>query len=201
MGKMPRLIKWLWRAWPIFITLAIIGIHLLLLTYYPQNKGDIHKIFVFLTQIVGGGLIIYTIDSNIGVFKQKSLCTLLSNYFSEFPLNNRSITSVISCSEGSADSCGLIAKIIQNPQGIDEKIRYLQDQINEIKGDLKKVDKELNEKIAHQSKEMDVQIQEARSALQSLESKMDKVSSGSVTDQLFGVMLMVYSAIVSYVIA
>lgn len=96
---------------------------------------------------------------------------------------------------------GVKAKITasRNPQNIDEKIEYLQEQINKLKRDLEQKSKELNQKIEHQSKEMNAQIQDAKSVLQNLEFKMDEVSTGGIKIQLFGVLLMVYGAIAGYV--
>lgn len=87
----------------------------------------------------------------------------------------------------------------RNPQTIDEKIDYLQEQINELKLDVEQESKELNGKIVRLSKEMNIQIQDAKSTIQSLESKMAEVSIGGIKVQLFGVLLMVYGAISSYV--
>ncbi len=148
--------------------------------------------------MVGGLLILYSIDSNIGVIKQKSLLTVLAAYFKEFPLIKKSVTLEV---QGFANATSFgKAKITvgRNPNSIEEKIEYLQDQINEIKHDLEQETKELNEKIDRQSKEMGTQIQETKSALRNLESKMDEVSTGGVKVQLFGVLLMVYGAIADY---
>lgn len=86
----------------------------------------------------------------------------------------------------------------RNPQSIDEKLEYLQEQINEVKRDLEQESKGLNEKIDRQSKEISEQIQDAKMALRSLESKMDEVSIGGIKVQFFGVLLMVYGAIAGY---
>ena len=82
--------------------------------------------------------------------------------------------------------------------GSRRTLTYLQEQINEVKRDLEQESKELNEKIDRQSKEMNAQIQDAKAALHSLESKMDEVSTGGLKVQLFGVLLMVYGAIAGY---
>jgi len=173
-------------------------VHLLLLNSFPQNVGTINKVISLLTQMFGGLLILYSIDSNIGVIKQKSLLILLATYFKEFPLIKRPIIIETQCSPIAIS--GRKAKIIlgRDPKSIEEKIEYLQYQIIEIKHDIEQEKKELNDKIDRQSKELSVQIQEAKSGLQNLELKMDEVSTGGVKVQLFGVLLMVYGAISGY---
>lgn len=198
MGTLLRLIKWVWRAWPILVIGFLFCVHLLLLNYFSQWAGFINKTASLVSQLVGGLLILYSIDSNIGVIKQKSLFSMLGNYFKEFPLIKRSV--VIELQGVAMAILGGKAKISVgcNLQSIEEKIEYLQEQINELKCDLEQESKELNEKIDRQSKEINAQIQDAKATLRSLESKMDEVSTGGIKVQLFGVLLMVYGAIAGY---
>lgn len=198
METLLRLIKWLWRAWPILVIGFLFCAHLLLLNYFSQSAGSINKTASLVSQLVGGLLILYSIDSNIGVIKQKSLFSMVANYFKEFPLIKRDV--VIQLQSGVMTISGGKPKISvsRNPQSVDEKIEHLQEQINDLKRDLALESKELNEKIDRQSKEMNEQIQNAKVALRTLESKMDEVSTGGLKVQLFGVLLMVYGAIAGY---
>lgn len=178
--------------------MPLICAHLLLLSRFPQGAVLINKSIALITQLIGGLLILYSIDSNIGIIKQKSLLALLANYFKEFPLIKRSITLE---AQGAAMAItGGKARITvgRNPQSIEEKIQYLQDQINEIGQDLEQETKDINEKIDRQAKEMNAKIQEHKSALRNLESRMDEVSTGGIKPQLFGVLLMIYGAISGY---
>lgn len=198
MSTIIRLIKWLWRAWPIVVLAPLIGAHLLLLSLFPQSAVLINKSIALITQLIGGLLILYSIDSNIGIIKQKSLFLLFANYFKEFPLVNRSTT--IELQGASMAITGGKAKLSvgRNPQNIEEKIRYLQEQINEMKQEFEQETKDIHERIDRQTKEMNVKIQETNSALKNLESKMDEVSTGGIKPQLFGVLLMIYGAVSGY---
>lgn len=197
-GVLLRLIKWSWRAWPILVLVFLFCAHLLLLNYFSQWANFINKLASLVSQLAGGLLILYSIDSNIGIIKQKSLFSILTDYVKEFPLLKRSV--VIQLQGMTMVVSGGKAKLTvgRNPQNIDEKLEYLQEQINEVKRDFEQEAKNLNEKIDCQSKEINAQIQDAKGALRSLESKMDKVSTGGIKVQLFGVLLMVYGAIAGY---
>jgi hypothetical protein len=192
------LIRWLWRAWPVLNLVFLFCAHLLLLYYFSQSASFINKTTSLVSKLVGGLLVLYSIDSNIGVIKQKSLFSILANYFKEFPLIKRPV--VIEVPGGIITISGGRPKITvgRSPQNIEDKIDYLQEQINELKRDFGQESKELNEKIDRQSTEMNSQIQVNKSALQSLESKMDEISTGGINVQLFGVLLMVYGAIAGY---
>lgn len=158
----------------------------------------INKRVSFFLQIIGGLLILFSIDSNIGIIKEKTLFSIFANYLREFPLIKRSVVIKL---QGTANvTIGTEAKItvVRNPKNIEEKIEYLQEQINVVKRDLEQTQKELNEKINRQSKEIIIQNQEVKSVLRNFESKMDKVSVGGIKAQLFGVLLMLYGAIAGY---
>lgn len=179
--------------------MLLVVAHLLLLGQFPQGTVLINKSITLVTQLIGGLLILYSIDSNIGIIKQKSLLTLLANYFREFPLIKRSI--ILEGQVASMAITGVKGKIPfgrNNPQSVDEKIQYLQDQIDEVRRDFEQETKDINEKIDHQAKETKAKIQESRSVLRNLESKMDEVSTGGIKLQLFGVLLMVYGAVSGY---
>ena len=150
-------------------------------------------------QLVGGLLILYSIDSNIGVIKQKSLFALLTNYIKEFPFIKRSLVLEAQCAAFGTSFGKAKISATRNPTSVDEKIAYLQEQIDGLRCELEQESKELNEKIDLHAKKMGEQIQDAKAALQNLELKMDEVSTGGIKIQLFGVLLMVYGAIAGYV--
>ncbi len=194
-----RLFRWSCRAWPALILITLICIHLLLIYYFCLNVSITNKTISLISQLGGGLLILYSIDSNIGIIKEKHLFAVFINYLKEFPLVKRSY--VINAQGGVIAMSGGKAKLTvgRNPQSIDEKLEYLQEQINEVKRDIEQESRDLNEKIERKSKEMKVQIQKAKTALQNIESKIEEVSIGGIKVQLFGVLLMIYGAISGYV--
>lgn len=119
MGTLLRLIKWFWRAWPILILIFLICEYLLSLNWFSQNAGFINKTASLVAQPVGGLLILYSINSNIGVIKQKSLLSILTSYFKEFPLIKKSV--VIEARGAAMAMTGVKAKITasRNPVRCD----------------------------------------------------------------------------------
>lgn len=198
MSKIIRLTKWLWRAWPVIGIVPLFCIHMLLRSQFPQGAELINETVCLVSQLIGGLLVLYSINSNSGIITQKSLLTLIGNYFNEFPFLKRSFTL-----KGLGGVCPTAVgkvrlSVVRNPQSIEEKIKYLQEQINEIKRDFEQETKDLNDKIDRQAKELSVKIQETNSALRNFESKMDEVTTGGIKPQLFGVLLMIYGAISGY---
>ncbi len=193
-----KLLIWLWRAWPILSLFPVIFIHALLIHYFCLNASTTNKIFSYGSQIAGGLLILYSIDSNIGVIKGKTLIEVLVNYIKECPL--KKLPLQVEVHDGVNVVAGGKAKVAycRNPKTIDAKIEYLQEQIKNVKRDLEQESKDLHNKIDLQAKNMGIEIQKTKSTLQTIESRMEKVYVGGIKGQLFGVLLIVYGAFSGY---
>ena len=85
----------------------------------------------------------------------------------------------------------------RKPKDIEEKIEYIQEQINEVRKDLERESKERRAQIADLSKEMSAKTQETQVALRNIKSKVEK-TLGGVTGGVFGVLLMFYAAVARY---
>lgn len=199
MNTLFRLTIWFWKAWPIIIVAFLICLHLQLINYYPQYNNLIHKTVSLVTQLLGGLLILYSLDSNIGIANQKTLLVLLKAYFRDFPLVKKSVTLEAQGSASSVSKGKVEATVVRNPKYIEEKIEYLQTQINELKLDVQGRIEELNARIEQQSKEIGMKTQKIDSAILNLESKIKEISIGSLKFQLLGVLLMLYGAISGYI--
>lgn len=199
MDTLLRLTIWFWKAWPIIIVTFLICLHLQLLNCYPQDNNFIHKTISLVTQLFGGLLILYSLNSNIGVVNQKTLLALLKAYFRDFPLFKKSVTEGAQVLESSEPTDKQEATVVRNPKYIEEKIEYLQNQINELKQDAQGRIEELNARIEQQSKEIGIKTQKIDSTILNLESKIKEISIGSLKSQLLGVLLMLYSAISGYI--
>lgn len=193
-----RLIMWCWRAWPVYIILLLLGIHSLLIFYLSWEPCTTNKTISLFTQILGGVIVVYMINSNIGIISNKNLRKILSDYIRNCPLFKRNI--VLEAEEGSIGVTGgnVEFSIIRHPKSIEEEITYLQEQIEWVKRELKQKIVDVNEKIDRNSRETKSENQKYSVAVNNIESKLGKFSLGSLKIQLFGVLLMIYGAISGY---
>jgi hypothetical protein len=199
MNTILQLAKWLWRAWPLIVVLSMAFIHLLVLHHYITNVSATNKIVSLVCQLLGGGLILHSIASNIEIVKGKTPRSIFFNYLLEFPLRKKSIAiEAQSISTGMASVGNPKLTVVRNPKYIEEKIEYLQEQINEVRKECEQESEELSSKIDGLSKKMSAKTQETMLALGDIESKMEKVSVGGVMEGLFGVLLMFYGAGAGY---
>ena len=190
---MIRLLKWFWRAWPVIIILVVFNIHLTLISYF--GFCETNKLIALITQLVGGCFILYSIDSNIGIIQNKNLVDIFFEYIKAFPLIKRPVV-LGPFTVGANCSASIEVAVTQNPKTIEDTLKYLQKQITENKIDterrIKSLDKTINQKIGSNQNE-------TKSALLEIETKMEKVSIGGIKVQIFGILLMVYGAITSYI--
>jgi hypothetical protein len=91
MGRLRRLRRWLWRAWPILVV-AIAVVHYVLHRLFPHGVAVLNKFVGAGLQVFGGILVLIPINRNIGTFKRGSLPSLVAQWFREFPLVKRSVT-------------------------------------------------------------------------------------------------------------
>jgi hypothetical protein len=200
MRKIFPLLKWFWRAWPALILLIFFFTHMLLINYFHFNANATNKTIALIAQIVGGLLILYSIDSNIGIIKGENLLKIFIGYLKEFPLLKRTVVLEVQGAVHAVTSGEARLTVVRKPKSVKEKIEYLQAQIIEVKERFEELSKKLNEKVDRQSKEMRAQIQETKSLLRRIETKMEEVSIGGIKVQLFGVLLIVYGSISDYLV-
>ncbi len=193
------LLKWIWRSWPGLITLLLITIHFSLIYYFCFDASATHKNISLISQLVGGILILYSIDSNIGILKEKNLLILFSNYLKDFPFITKSY--VINVKPGKFTITPGKAKITvtRNPQNIEEHFTYLQEQINSISTELEQSIEELNEKYTKVSNLVNTQTNENKTLIKKIESQIEDVSIGGLKIQLSGILLVFYGAISGYI--
>ncbi len=186
------------RAWPAIVLSLILLSHFLLLHFFQSYATCINHTITLLSQLGGAFLIVYSINSNFRILKQKSIVALLANYFSEFPLKKKSIIIELKGNAKITMKMSGDLTIVRNPQTLEEKISYLQEQISELSQSVAIGTKALNNKIEIQSKEMCAKIDGTLLSFQQLESLLHEIYTVDIQPQLFGVLLMFYSPLIEY---
>ena len=176
--------------WPLLVILICHPIASYFLTY---------KLISLIAQILGGVLVLYSIDSNIQTFNEKNIVAIFKDWLRTNPRNKRSV--IVQPQIGSITLTGCRPKLIvgRNPRSIDEKFEFLQEQINELTSEVEYQFKELKIKADRHVKETKGQINDIKSDLDGIELKIKEASIGGIKIQVFGVLLMVYGAFCGYI--
>ena len=61
--------------------------HVKFLEYFPGERSEyINKSFIAILQVIGGLIVLYTINSNLGLFEQKDLAARAFSWLKSCPL-------------------------------------------------------------------------------------------------------------------
>ena len=198
---------WLFKAWPFLAFVPICLLHFFLhqapclALWLPcPSNSEINKLVGLIFQIFGGLLILYSIDSNLGHFKDNGLFKIFSRWFKSCPVIKGKNQKIHEAGFASTTDIGSVnyrgSKV---PVTVEEKLAHLQQQIEWIKEDAKKDKHELVVKIGNVSNEVETNLRQTEQNFTVLNSKLESVTVGGLKLQVFGFNLLVYSAILSYV--
>ena len=184
--------------WPVLLPAAFAGLHYLIGMKVSIDLSHANKAISLILQLVGGILILYTIDSNLGIMNETSLFSLFLSYIKSFPLIKRSFTLKID--PATMEITGHPVKLRDGgpTNTIDEKIDYLQKQITWLKEDLNDEVKNIKGMVHSVEKKANILISEIRGSIGSIDRKVKELSASGIKTQIFGVLLMIHGSVSSY---
>lgn len=168
--------------------------HYLLLNIFLLDASLINKSVALLSQIVGGILIMLSINSNIDTLKQESLYILFNKYLKTYPLFKQVEIINVTPAKFTSTTKTVQVNLVRHPKNIEEEIEYLQEQINTLRQDCEQQHQMLNKSVQYQFRDINTQILENNVSVQDLQNKIEKVLIGNIKQQLFGLLLIVYGA-------
>ncbi|WP_299010498.1 hypothetical protein [uncultured Shewanella sp.] len=198
------IIKWIFRAWPLLASLLIIYIHHLTLTLpclIPLtcwSNEVINKYLSFSLNILGGILVLYSINSNLGVFKKGNLVVLFCNWLKSFPLIKRkqvSVTKDLSMSYSNELSARIDST--KPPETIDELYKYTQEQLFLLRKDLKNERKNQEAALNKITKECSNKHRAINKNVLEVNDKLKTVAIGGIKLQIFGFFLVSYGSYIA----
>jgi hypothetical protein len=208
---MIRLLKWISRAWPVLGILPLLLVHYLFLVLpcldfiFGINidciaNDEINKVFALVLQVLGGFLVLHSIDANIGLFRNKNLKSLTLLWFKSFPFIKRKpivIRPIVT--ETRIEAHPVKIRLGKKADTLEEKIDALEEKLNWLKEDLQDETKHLNKRIQNLHEESSKKYGALSHKAFDISTKLEKVSVGSIKFQVFGVSLLIYGSIISYV--
>jgi len=199
MNRLWEILIWLWRLWPAICVFILLLVHVTLIYYFPISKSDIHKTIALFSQITGGVIILYSIDSNFGIIKNLNLLGVFKNYMSDFPLIKHTLDNKMKATSHISAGCDAIITLDRHPQTIEERLEYLQEQITEIKQEFYTQTNKLSVRIDTVKNGLKKDIQESNSELDRVKRQVEVVSIGGLKTQVLGVLLVLYGSVAGYV--
>jgi hypothetical protein len=194
-----RIVAWLMQGWPILAFLPLLAIHLLILELPWWTTESFNKLLALILQILGGLIILDSIDSNLGTFKQYGLLTLFKRWIKSFP-HKREVIQIVSGggvvrSVSSGEAHGSYKQTFAN---VEDTLKYLQDQIDGLQQKIVQDKKFMLKKIDETKNELQSENKKTIDEIKSLSGILENFAIGSIKQQLFGFMLLIYSAVLGF---
>ena len=194
MLSLSALVFWLLRAWPVLALVPIAFAHAYAHQFFSTETVMVNKITGTALQVVGGLIVLYSVNANLGLFREQHFGNIIIGWFRSFPLFRKSVT--INCS-GSASiaisgSARISARRVTNT--VEEKIAELERQLDEFRQHVNEDIQAANARIAQVHIELSNAVAMNTTTLNQLSSRLELATVGGFKQQAFGVLLAIYGA-------
>ena len=188
---------WIFRAWPVLSSLLVVCMHWFCLLKFPADTLLVNKFTSTILQVVGGFVVLQSVDANLGIFRDLSLVGVVVNWFRECPFYNKPVIIEVSIVESAniSDACG--ATYIPPATTIEARLERVENRIEKISEQLKIQNQKFISFLNETTSSLEQKIVSNDSALNKLTKKIEMSTVGGFKQQSFGIMLVLYGAIIS----
>lgn len=189
--------RWLNRAWPFWALLPAFAAHWQALSSLSIAPQTVNKVVGMALQVIGGLLILYSINDNLGLFRRQSLLTATIAWFKSFPLRGKDITvqlrgAAIGSFTGSAS-----VSTRKLPTTLEERVAYLESTLAAHKQEVADAFASAQRNLDSAKVELHGRIGTTVNQIAELSQKVELAAVGGFKLQGFGVLLAIYGAVTS----
>lgn len=199
------LFKWIWRGWPVLVILLIIITHQLssqlqcIPNFSCWSNQQVDHFMSFALNLTGGCFVLYSIDSNLGVFRKGGIATLFKKWVKSCPLIKGEPLVIKAKSINSTSTVfGGEVTLNETPKSVEDLYKYTQAQFASIKGNIKEQRRHTDEKISLLSSKVSADNADSNKKISAINQQLQTVAVGGFKLQLLGVMLVVYGSYLSF---
>lgn len=206
-----RIPGWLWSAWPFWVSasvsLAHIGWQHEAHAWFGFGEADLashNKLITAALQLLGGGLVIYSIDGNLRMFEGKNVLRYMFDGFADFfrriPFIVR--THVLEGVSGSLSSTlsDASAILLGKPGTLEQRVQVLESEVKKLEAETKAMRDELRNEFYALLQEVRSEISTLSRGMSSIEQKMKSAAVDGAALQLVGIWLLFHSAAASVLV-
>lgn len=161
------------------------------------SNSEINKYLSFGLNVTGGVLVLYSIDSNLGLFKKGNLLTLFTNWAKTFPLIKREPINIVgNLSQMIVTGHPARIELTKTPESIEELYKYTRDQISLLRKDIKEERKSRDEALNKVTEDWSSKHEAMNKSVTEINEQLKAVAIGGFKLQMFGVLLVIYGSYV-----
>ena len=188
---------WLWQAWPVCITLGLILANICAYRYFHYNWDSVHRVGGAFMQMAGGAFVLFSLNKNMGLFKQGTLGKRISRWWSLRPFRKTKNATLRVEGASLVSGAGSITSLgqVQKARTIEERVDELENRLNAFRQEAKTRDEELHKKIESIRQAMMSDRSEILKKVTELESLIATTVVGEANSQFFGILLVFYGTL------
>ena len=198
MKRIILLLKWISRAWPVLIVLALIVIQILIYSYVNIDQVLMNNIIGQVLPLIGGVFVIISINENIQDFRKINIFSLFKNYLKSCPLIKHNYVLDVSSITVST-TFGKPTLFVKRPWNTaKEGIKELERRIEELTNYLADIRKKTEEDLTKLRSELNTLIDNNDKEIKEVSHLLDKSVMGNIDIQFFGILLIVYGSVINF---
>ena len=179
------------------MVLAVIGLHLLALRWVSLDRTLLNKLAGTSLQILGGLIVLQSIDGNLGIFKKQSLASVVVGWFKEFPLIRRHIVISVGGAAMSTATGTATITVKRVYSTLEERVAELERLADELRVEIRAEGAAVRRQVDEVRHELLSSIESNNTDIRQLTEKIERATVGGFKQQSFGVLLAIYGAVVS----
>ncbi|WP_409526159.1 hypothetical protein [Nitrincola sp. MINF-07-Sa-05] len=153
----------------------------------PVIAEIINSIIELGSQIVGGLLVLYSIDSNLGIMRGNGILNEVVVYIKSFPLMTKPTTMNVSSTESSYSSGSVKVETKNIPKTIQEEIEHLKEDVAHLRQEVNGKFTELNKIVDHNYNDDQDRYVELQKYINETKYKVEKISIGGIKVQFVSI--------------
>lgn len=197
MRSLSLLFFWLLRAWPVLALMPIAFAHAVAHEFFPAETVMINKVTGTALQLVGGIIVLYSVNANLGLFREQHFGGIIIGWFKSFPLFRKSVTVNVSGCGGIVVGGSARFSVRRAANTLEEKVAELERQLNEFRQHVNEDIQAVNVRVAQVHTELSTAVATNTVTLNQLSSRLELATVGGFKQQAFGVLLAAYGAVTS----
>ena len=192
-----HLLPWFLRAWPVLAFIPVGLVHATAHRIFVTDTVLVNKIAGMSLQILGGLLVLYSVNDNLGLFRAQSLKATMIAWFKDFPFVRRPIFMSFGGSLSDGFKASVSATVSSIGVTLEERITELERRLQELQNQLQREILNINSRIQTERAEFQQQIAAVSSNMTDLSKRLEHAAVGGFKLQALGVLLAIYGAITS----
>jgi len=194
--RLKRLFVWLMEPGCLYLFPIFLIIHIAFLYHWVSNKTQINIYASVLFQIVGGALVICTINSKLNILSGSSLKKSVIDWFKRMPIRTKVVSLQANGINAKASITSAELKVIPRMETIEEQVAFLFEEMSRFEGKINDLKKEVENKIQTINVNFKSSMKSQQEQIYRLGETVDKVIVGDVKLEVLGVLCILYGVLI-----